>query len=105
MEVKTNKTMPVHCPSCGQILKVARLNCDDCETIVEGKFDISILAKLNPDDHQFVVMFLKSSGSLKNLAKIYSISYPTIRNRLDSIIEKIKTIESKQNEVVCDGDG
>lgn len=37
--------------------------------------------------------FIKSSGSLKDMAKEMGISYPTVRNLLDDLIEKIKQLE------------
>lgn len=45
---------------------------------------------LNDEDFAFVGRFLLASGSLKALAKAYSVSYPTIRLRLDRLIAKIK---------------
>ena len=85
----TDRTMPIKCPSCSQTLKVARLFCNTCETTVEGSFELSILTSLNPKEQEFVILFLKSRGSLKDLANSYGISYPTVRNRLDEIILKV----------------
>ncbi len=45
---------------------------------------------LSDEDRQFLKRFLLASGSLKALAKDYGISYPTVRNRLDKLIEKVK---------------
>ena len=45
---------------------------------------------LGDDDLAFLKRFILSSGSLKELAKIYGISYPTVRLRLDRLIEKVK---------------
>lgn len=87
------KKMPINCPCCKKILKVSKLICDNCKTVVKGKFDLSILARLNPEGQEFVVEFLKTSGSLKNMAKSYGVSYPTLRNRLDSVIVKIQSLE------------
>ena len=81
-----------------RILKVSKLICDNCDTVVKGNFDFSILARLDPEDQEFVVEFLKASGSLKNMAKSYSISYPTLRNRLDSVIVKIQSLEIDFNK-------
>ena len=93
MKNKIDKTMPSNCPSCGQTLKVTRLKCGICDTIVEGSFDLSILTSLSTEEQRFVVMFVKSSGNLKDLAKYYSISYPTVRNRLDGVIDKITSLD------------
>ncbi len=94
----TNKTMPGICPACQRNLKVVKLTCDNCGTIVEGDFELPVLARLNAEDQAFVLGILKSSGSLKELARLYGISYPTVRNRLDGLIDKVKALESKTSK-------
>jgi hypothetical protein len=51
------------------------------------------LSALNPEDTQFLKRFLLSSGSLKELAREYQVSYPTIRARLDRLIAKVQVVE------------
>jgi hypothetical protein len=51
---------------------------------------------LSEDDLAFIKRFVLASGSLKEMAAIYDISYPTVRLRLDRLIEKIKVVESNQ---------
>jgi hypothetical protein len=83
------KTLPHVCPSCQSALKVTSLACDACETTVSGSFELPLLAKLSATDLQFVLDFVKSSGSLKVMAQQLGLSYPTVRNMLDDIIQKI----------------
>ena len=87
------KRLPVSCPSCQQLLGVNRLTCSGCGTAVEGLFDLPLMARLQPDDQIFVLNLVKSSGSLKDLARLYGVSYPTVRNRLDALIEQVKSLE------------
>lgn len=54
------------------------------------------LLNLENEDLEFVRKFILSSGSLKKLAKEYSVSYPTVRNRLDNLIQKINLNEQKE---------
>jgi hypothetical protein len=89
------KILPTICPSCQGDLKVQRLSCASCDTSVEGSFDLPILAQLSGDDQDFILKLIRASGSLKELAGQYGISYPTVRNRLDSLIEKIELIKGK----------
>ena len=49
---------------------------------------------LSDEDLAFIRRFVLASGSLKEIAEIYSISYPTVRLRLDRLIEKIKLLTS-----------
>ena len=82
--------LPCHCPSCQSQLKVKSLKCETCQTEVSGQYDLPALARLSPDDQQFVLQFVKCSGSLKDMAKFLNLSYPTVRNLLDDIIERIE---------------
>lgn len=56
----------------------------------------SWLAKLSDEDVSFIKRFVLASGSLKDLAKAYGISYPTVRLRVDRLIEKIKVLDSQE---------
>lgn len=54
---------------------------------------------LNEDDKELIRRFILASGSLKDLAAYYNVTYPTIRSRIDRLIEKIKLSES--NDDLC----
>ena len=54
------------------------------------------LLNLENEDLEFVRKFILSSGSLKKLAKEYGVSYPTVRNRLDILIQKINLNEQTE---------
>ena len=66
-----------------------RLRCESCETEVEGLYGLPKLASLPADDQEFILGFVNASGSLKEMANILNVSYPTVRNRLDEIIAKL----------------
>lgn len=91
------KVLPAICPACKSQLKVKSLICEQCQTEIQGQYELPPLAKLSPDDQAFILEFIKASGSLKQMAKLLKLSYPTVRNRLDEIIENIKLAE-KPNE-------
>lgn len=50
---------------------------------------------LNDEDLAFVKRFILTSGSLKELAEAYGVTYPTVRLRLDRLIDKLKAFESQ----------
>lgn len=56
------------------------------------------LAGLEDEDVSFIKNFLLASGSLKEVAAQYGVTYPTVRLRLDKLIQKIKISEDSQNE-------
>lgn len=56
------------------------------------------MADLEDEDITFVKKFLLASGSLKEMARQYGVTYPTVRLRLDRLIQKIKLSEDTENE-------
>lgn len=72
---------------------MGRLRCPDCSTEVCGCFDLPLLARLPEKEQQFVLSFVKSSGSLKDMAKSLGVSYPTVRNMLDNLINQLTEME------------
>ena len=56
------------------------------------------MANLEDEDAAFIRRFVLASGSLKEVAKQYGVTYPTVRLRLDRLIEKIKLGEQSAQE-------
>lgn len=83
----------VRCPSCDGELRATRLGCQTCGTNLDGQFEIPALLQLSPDDLAFVTAFVRSSGSLKAMAQLLQVSYPTVRNRLDEVIGRLESLE------------
>ena len=61
------------------------------------------LTRLSVDDLNMVAAFVLVSGSIKDLAREYGVSYPTMRNRLDGLIERLrKHVEGRENDPMND---
>ena len=90
------KNLPTTCPSCGSRVRIRSMHCADCGTTIMGDYDLPALMRLAPDELRFVVEFVKSSGSLKEMARKMGLSYPTVRNKLDDIITHLKTFEQHE---------
>ena len=56
------------------------------------------LTELTDEDLQFIRRFVLASGSLKEMAKIYGVTYPTVRSRLDRVISQILSSDEKKEE-------
>ena len=56
------------------------------------------MTNLDDEDVSFIKKFLLASGSLKELANLYSVTYPTVRLRLDRLIQKIHISEQSSSE-------
>jgi len=96
MENKLSK-LPVKCPSCGSGLSVQMLTCLSCETTVNGRYDLPVLLMLEKEELEFILRFVLNSGSLKEMSKEMALSYPTIRNYLDDLIEKLQRLENNES--------
>lgn len=84
------------CPVCSSKLKVTRLKCDECSTIVENQFELSKFNYLNSEQLYFIEVFLKSRGNIKDVEKELGISYPTVRAKLDEVITALGYTVLKQ---------
>lgn len=86
------------CPSCNsKELNIVKIECNSCKTKFEGNFDIPKLLQLSSDDINFIIDFIKCSGSLKEMSKIHDVSYPTFRNLLNQVIERINQLSNNES--------
>ena len=74
---------------------------------MHGDYLLPALSRLGSEDQQFALAFILRSGSLKEMARLYGVSYPTVRNRLDDLIARLGTIiESQEADAAGDaGEG
>ncbi|ANH79784.1 hypothetical protein A8C56_01285 [Niabella ginsenosidivorans] len=86
--------LPIHCPSCKSPLKVSQLKCEACSTQVSGLYELPLYLKLSQEEQGFIMEFFLASGSIKEMARQAGTSYPTMRNKMDDMIEKIKKMTS-----------
>ena len=91
--MQTQKRLPKICPACGGGLKVHTMHCAGCGTKIEGDYKLPALMRLSEDDLQFGQVYILCGGSLKEMAVKLQVSYPTVRNRLDDIIEALNAMQ------------
>ena len=87
-----------HCPYCGRAMQVTRMSCPACEISVEADFPAPRLARLPVEHQRFIEMFVLASGNLKAIAEQAGVSYPTVRSRLDKIIEALRQVITENSE-------
>ncbi|WP_028295659.1 DUF2089 family protein [Olivibacter sitiensis] len=90
--------LPLYCPSCHSALSASQLSCEQCHTQVSGHFPLPALLRLTEEEQHFVLQFLVNSGSLKEMASQMGKSYPTVRNKLDDVIAKVKSLTVETDE-------
>lgn len=77
------------CPDCGSPMRLTRATCPDCRVDLEGHFEVSALGRLAEEDQVFVAAFLRHNGSIRKMEDLFNISYPTVKNRLKGIVNKL----------------
>jgi len=77
------------CPICGKPMKVTELKCPHDNVKVSGYFDVSPLAFLDDEDMNFVIMFLRTKGNLKEMERLTGVGYFALRGRLNKLLEKL----------------
>lgn len=80
---------PNKCPSCGSKIYITEFCCEKCSTLIKGKFQLSPFDCLDDAEIEFVKIFLASGGSIKEMEKVLNISYPTVKSRLEAIVNKM----------------
>jgi len=70
-------------------MELTRATCRGCGLSLEGSFDVSPLARLAEEDQIFVVAFLRDHGSIRRMEELFEISYPTVKNRLRAIVDRL----------------
>lgn len=78
----------------GQRIVVERVRLADKDIAIEGNFELPQLARLPMDDQIFITAFVKSHGSIKEMERVFGVSYPTIKSRLTRIADSLEFVES-----------
>ena len=77
----------------GADLEIEKVRLKESRVAIEGSFELPPLARLTLEDQIFVTAFIRSQGSIKSMEKLFGISYPTVKNRLNSIAGRLEFIE------------
>jgi len=71
---------------CQGSLHVVRLQCAHCATAIEGRFSLGWLEGLSPEHLQFIQVFLRCRGKIKDVEQELGLSYPTVVSRLNDVV-------------------
>ncbi len=88
----SNTNIDNTCPYCETAMKTTRMCCQTCAVSVEADFPDQPLARLPTEHQRFIEIFVLAGGSLKEIATQAGVSYPTVRSRLDRVIESLTSV-------------
>lgn len=98
--------MPTKCPVSNEPLHVTRLECDASGVVIEGRFEPNEFALLPPEQVEFLRIFLRVRGNLKEVERMMGVSYPTVRLRFETLLsaldyEPLEDIKAERSEVIA----
>jgi hypothetical protein len=77
----------------GQPVVVERVRLANKDIFIEGSFELPQLARLSLEDQVFVAAFVRTHGSIKEMEKVFGVSYPTIKSRLNRVAQMLEFVE------------
>lgn len=86
------------CPVCSDDLRIVRLECPACGSALQGNFTLGRLARLTREQLQFVELFIRCRGKIKDLEEELGLSYPTVVARLNEVVQ-VMGFELRQEDV------
>lgn len=82
------------CPVCAAELAVVRLECESCGTGIDGRFTAGGLAGLTGERLEFVEVFVRNRGIIRDVEAELGLSYPTVRGMLDGVVDAMERANS-----------
>jgi len=77
------------CPVCDGEFRVTKLTCRSCGASLQGDFELCKFCRLNPEQREFIEVFIASRGNIREVERVLGVSYPTVRGRLDDVIQAL----------------
>lgn len=81
--------IPSKCPSCGSPMVVTQISCTACDTVIMGNYHLNAFSRLSPEQLQFLEVFVRNRGNLKEMERETGDSYWVMRSQLDKIVEEM----------------
>ncbi|HOA98179.1 MAG TPA: DUF2089 domain-containing protein [Acetivibrio saccincola] len=81
-----NREVLGKCPVCGGDTSITKIRCSKCKTTIEGDFNLCKFCRLTPEQKEFIDVFIKCRGNIKEIEKELGISYPTVKNKIEDVV-------------------
>ena len=69
---------------------ISELKCPKCDLRVKKDFETCEFCQLSPETFEFLKIFLRTQGKITEMEKILKISYPTIKSKIESLLQELK---------------
>ncbi len=85
----------------GRAMTIERVRIGGEDIAIEGQFELPPLARLSFEDQVFIAAFVRAHGSIKEMERLFGISYPTVKGRLNRLSEELAFVHVQ----VASGEG
>ncbi len=89
----------ISCPGCNKKMNIMKLKCPSCDITIEGTFYSHRFGYLDKDTLDFMETFVLSKGNIKEVEKMLGISYPTVRAKIDKMVDEVQRIKKIDNSI------
>ena len=84
-------------PVSGGRLYISEVTGEDSGIQIRGRFEIPVYARLDKEQNEFLEIFLRCRGIISCVEKELDLSYPTVRARLDALLEALNLAPAKED--------
>ncbi len=77
-------------------MKIQKLRCPDCNLSISKEINPCAFCLLSDDDYEFLLLFLRTQGRIKEMEKLLNLSYPSIKQKIDKLIKNLKLTPIEQ---------
>ena len=81
--------LPSECPVCGGEFVLTTVQCRECDTVINGRFQTGAFSQVSEEQLAFIELFVRNEGKINRMESDLGLSYPTIRNRLHEVIRSL----------------
>ncbi|MBN2054571.1 DUF2089 domain-containing protein [bacterium] len=86
---------PTSCPSCGAPMVVVRIDCTSCDTSITGHFTPCEICSLDEPWREVLDLFMATRGNLKAMQRSLGLSYPTVRQKVEEMFQRLERAREK----------
>jgi len=92
------REIPAKCPITGEAIYVSEITSEESGIVIRGRFAVPKSAGLDAEQQAFLETFLRARGVIATMEKELGISYPTVRARIDALLEALALTPYKERE-------
>ena len=92
---RKDDALPARCPSCRAPMVITQAQCSQCPVTLDGAFTPCPFCCLEDEQAHLLRLFLSTRGNLREMGRSLSLSYPTVRSRLEDLLFTLGLVDAR----------